>query len=252
MTEKKTEGAFWNNWKNSAIPATGTTISSPGGSARYPGWKGTATTTDVAVDPFVADLLQMNPQEIFQVSTLLKNAGYLRNASRKYNKTLGDAYSQASMEWSNESARTGRPNLTFRDFLLENVMAQAGGAAPQVPTRQVYNVTAAQIDADIEEIAMKRLGRSLQEEDRKAEWYNDLVKGVQKLYSQGVVSEPAKMVKNKKTGKMERVVTQTPGYSQEQVTQKITSAVEAADPESLARKERVDFTKWFFGRGGQD
>ena len=40
-------------------------------------------------------------------------------------------------------------------------------------------------------------------------------------------------------------------FSKEQISERITGAVEAADPESLARKERLDFTKWIFGRGGQ-
>lgn len=129
----------------------------------------------------------------------------------------------------------------------------AGGSKKkaEVPTRQVYNITPEQIDTDINEIALKTLGRTVTDADRDAEWYQDLVKGVQKLYAQGVVSEPAKMVKNKKTGKMERVVTQTPEFSKEQVTQRITEAVEAADPESLERKKRLDFTGWLYGQMGQ-
>lgn len=129
----------------------------------------------------------------------------------------------------------------------------AGGKKkkPTVPTRQIYDITPEQIDADIEEIAIKKLGRTLQDADRQADWYKDLIKGVQKLYAQGVVSQPSEIVTNKKTGKQERLVRQTPEFSKEKVTQKITSAVEAADPESLARKERLDFTKWIFGRGGQ-
>lgn len=115
-----TEGAFWNNWKGTAIPATGSTISKPNASGAYGGYKGSQSTS-VAVDPFIADLLQMDSKELLEVSQLLKDAGYLRNTTKKYNKTLGDAYSRASMDWSNESARTGRQDLTFRAFLSENI-----------------------------------------------------------------------------------------------------------------------------------
>jgi hypothetical protein len=128
----------------------------------------------------------------------------------------------------------------------------AGGKkkAPALPTRQVYQVTEDDIAADINEIALKRLGREIQDVDKDADWYQDLVKGINKLYSKGIVTT-TKEVKNAKTGKMEKVVTQTPGFSKEQISERITGAVEAADPESLARKERLDFTKWIFGRGGQ-
>lgn len=248
MTEKKREGAFWNNWKGTAIPASGSTISNPNASGTkgpYGGWKGgtTGTQTSLAVDPFVADLFRMTPEEIYQVSSLLKSAGYVRNTTRRYNKSLGDAYSEASQEWSVESARTGRPNLTFREFLIENMMPD--GTQERLPTRQVYNVTREQIDADVNNIAMNRLGRQLTNDDRQADWYRDLIKSVQKMYRAGVVSEPAKTVVNKKTGKKERVVEQTPQFSQKAVTSAITQALETADPVSLQRKKDLDFENWF-------
>lgn len=123
---------------------------------------------------------------------------------------------------------------------------------PAVPTRQVYNITPEQIDSDINDIAMKTLGRTIQAEDKNQDWYQDLVKGVQKLYARGVVTEPAKLVKNPKTGKMERVVGQTPEFSKEKVTSKIEEAVKGAAPVDVERKERVDFTKWLYSQmGGQ-
>lgn len=128
----------------------------------------------------------------------------------------------------------------------------AGGKkkAPALPTRQVYQVTEDEIDADIDEFLQKRAGRTLQDADRNEDWYKDLVSSINKLYSKGIVTTVAE-VKNPKTGKMEKVVTQTPGFSKEQIEKKITSAVEAADPESVARKQRIDNTKWLFSKGGQ-
>lgn len=135
-----TEGAFWNNWKGTAIPATGSTISRPNASG-VPAWKqGSTQGTSVAVDPFIADLLQMDSKELLAVSQLLKDAGYLRNTTSKYNKTLGDAYSRASMDWSNESARTGRQDLTFRAFLSENTTAPTGAGAKKPSTQRTVRV----------------------------------------------------------------------------------------------------------------
>jgi len=122
--------------------------------------------------------------------------------------------------------------------------------APALPTRQVYQVTEDEIAADIDEIMLKKAGRTIQDSDKQMGWYQDLVKGISKLYSEGIVTT-VKEVKNPKTGKMEKVVTQTPGFSKEQIEKKITSAVEAADPESVARKQRIDNTKWLLSQGGQ-
>ena len=162
-------------------------------------------------------------------------------------RAIWDLSVDGASDWYSTS--NGQQKITPEQYLGW----YAGGKKkkPAVPTRQIYDITPEQIDADIEEIAVKRLGRTLQDADRQADWYQDLIKGVQKLYAKGVVSQPAEIVTNKKTGKQERIVRQTPEFSKEKVTQRITSAVEAADPESLDRKQRLDFTKWFYGRGGQ-
>ena len=118
-----------------------------------------------------------------------------------------------------------------------------------LPTRQVYQVTEDEIAADIDEIMLKRAGRAIQDSDKQADWYQDLVKGISKLYSEGIVTS-VKEVKNPKTGKMEKVVTQTPGFSKEQIAQKITSTVEAADPVSVERKKNLEFANWAFERMG--
>ncbi len=121
---------------------------------------------------------------------------------------------------------------------------------PALPTRQVYQVTEDEIAADIDEIMLKKAGRTVQDSDKDMGWYQDLVKGISKLYSEGVVTT-VKEIKNPKTGKMEKVVTQAPGFSKEQIAEEITSTIEAEDPASVQRKQRIDNTKWLLSRGGR-
>lgn len=121
---------------------------------------------------------------------------------------------------------------------------------PALPTRQIYQVTEDEIAADIDEIMLKKAGRTVQDSDKDMGWYQDLVKGISKLYSEGVVTT-VKEVKNPKTGKMEKVVTQAPGFSKEQIAEEITSTIEAEDPASVQRKQRIDNTKWLLSRGGK-
>ena len=77
----------------------------------------------------------------------------------------------------------------------------AGGKkkAPALPTRQVYQVAEAEVDADIDEFLQKRAGRTLQDADRNEDWYKDLVSSINKLYSKGIVTTVAE-VKNPKPG----------------------------------------------------
>ena len=127
------EGAFWNNWKNSALPASGSTVSNVQGG--YAGYKG-GTTTGVATDPFAVALLNASPAEIKAIADLLVSAGYLRTSTNKYNKTLADAYSRANSDLAVDASRTGRTGLTLRQFLVENTVPVAAGGKAGGPSTQ--------------------------------------------------------------------------------------------------------------------
>lgn len=127
----------------------------------------------------------------------------------------------------------------------------AGGKKkkPSLPTRQIYQKTPEQIDADINELSQRVLGRTITDADKQADWYLDLTKGINKMLGKGIVTE-VKEVKNKKTGKMEKQVIQTPGVSTEAISERITGALEAADPMSLERTKNLEFANWAFQKMG--
>lgn len=120
---------------------------------------------------------------------------------------------------------------------------------PALPTRQIYQVPEEQIMSDIDTVAQKVLGRTIDDADKGEEWYNDLIKGINKMYQKGTVTT-VKEVVNPRTGKKEKQVIQTPGFSKEEIQQKITADVRTAAPVDVERKERVDFTKWLFSQAG--
>jgi hypothetical protein len=146
------------------------------------------------------------------------------------------------------STSNGQQKVTPQQYLEWYL----GGAKGQgnIPSRQVYMPTTEQIDADISKIAESTLGRTIQDTDKSADWYQDLVKGLNKLYSKGTVTT-VQTVTNPKTGKAETVTTTKPKVSTEKVAERITTALEAADPESLARKQRLDGIKWLYSMGGR-
>lgn len=130
------EGAFWNNWKNQALPSSGSTISNPQGG--YTGFKGGQT--GVAVDPFAVALLNASPAEVKAVADLLVAAGYLKKSTSKYNKTLADAYSRANSDLAVDASRTGRASLTLREFLQENAIPGTGKDGKGPSTQRVTRV----------------------------------------------------------------------------------------------------------------
>jgi len=129
----------------------------------------------------------------------------------------------------------------------------AGGSKKSGPkadlARSVYQYSPEQIDADINEVAQKVLGRQIVDADKSADWYQDLTNGLNKMISGGTTTT-TKLVKNKKTGKLEQVTTQTPEFTKEKAVETIESAVKAGDPVSVARKQNLDFANWAFEKMG--
>lgn len=174
----------------------------------------------------------------------------LRSLGQEVNKIqargLWDLAVAGASDWYSTS--NGQQKVTPQQY-LEWYLGGSKGSG-NVPSRQVYMPTTEQIDADISKIAESTLGRTIQDVDKTADWYQDLVKGLNKLYSKGTVTK-VKTVTNPKTGKAETVTTTTPKVSTEKVAERITTALEAADPESLARKQRLDGIKWLYSMGGK-
>jgi hypothetical protein len=159
-------------------------------------------------------------------------------------RALWDTAVAGASDWYSTS--NGQQKITPEQYLEWYLGGKKGG---NVPSRQIYMPTTEQVDADINKLASPTLGREIQDADKNADWYKDLVKGIQKLYSKGVVTT-VETVKNPKTGKVETVTKQTPKFSTEQVTEKITTALESADPESAERAKRINNTKWLFSQRG--
>lgn len=161
-------------------------------------------------------------------------------------RSLWDIAVSGASDWYSTSQ--GTQKVTPQQYLTWYLGSQK--PAPEVPSRSIYEYSPEQLGAKIDEVAQSLLGRSITDADKTASWYQGLNKTLSDMAMQGSVTEPTKLVKNPKTGKMERVTIQRPEVTTEGMTQTITSALEKADPESLARKQRIDFTKWLYGQMG--
>ena len=244
------ESAFYNNWKNSGLPASGGVISSSNGSNAYTGYKGGNTNTAKA-DPKILDLMNMGPKDFADTVNLLKAAGYIKSAPKKYNKDLGNAYVLANQELVSEAQRTGRPTLTLRQFLVENPKTPSGtgSGTANLPSRNIYKYTEADRIKIIDDVSQTLRGQGVTEEDKKAQWYKDLRSSIDNMINTGTLSTTQK-VKNPKTGKLEVQTVATPGFSQEKAAAVAETTIRKATPEDVARQERVGFTDWMFKQLG--
>jgi hypothetical protein len=244
---------FFNNYGNTATAAGGYANKVYFGTTKSPAAKGVIRGQKVDITTDIDQTMSITEaKRLYLTDEALRNKW--NTTLRKNGITADPIQARAIWDLSVDGASdwyatsNGQQKVTPEQYLTW----YAGGKkkAPALPTRQVYQVTEDEIAADIDEIMLKKAGRTIQDSDKQMGWYQDLVKGISKLYSEGIVTT-VKEVKNPKTGKMEKVVTQTPGFSKEQIAQEITSTIEAEDPASVERKKRIDNTKWLLSQGGQ-
>lgn len=202
---------------------------------------------------YMQSLLLKDPKTYRQVQTAVFQA-----SGRKY--STADDLGKWLQTVAQNLQQAARQDTTLSNVNIEAVVnagivnrannpifAKAG--AENLPTRQIYAKTKAEVETDINSQAEKVLGRSITPNDMEQQWYKDLRKGIRALYNEGILTTTEK-VKNPKTGKMENVVKQVPQFSAEQVTEQITTALEEADPMSLERKKNLEFANWAFQKMG--
>jgi hypothetical protein len=160
-------------------------------------------------------------------------------------RALWDLSVDGASDWYATS--NGTQKVTPEQYLGWYTGGQKKAPKPDL-SRSIYEYAPEQIDADVDEIAQKRLGRTINEEDRAADWYKNLVTAISDMAAKGTISK-VEDVRNPKTGKLERVTRQIPKFTKEKATAAIEKAVTAADPEAVERMARIDFAKRY-GIGG--
>ena len=193
----------------------------------------------------------MTPQQRKALITSLKNAGYNPpNVSEVYTDQLANEYLKAIGANQIRSKQFGE--ISFSEFLAEktienNALKKAGGGLTTVTDTDIDIVrkTKGQIDQDISEIAIKVLGRDISEEDKAEEWYANLVNSIGKMYEKGtktVTTSTSRAGDGRTVSGSKRVV--TPSVSEADIDALIERRLRTNDPESVGRKERLDFVSW--------
>ena len=194
----------------------------------------------------------MTPQQRKALITSLKNAGYNPpNVSEVYTDQLANEYLKAIGANQIRSKQFGE--ISFNEFLAEktienNALKKSGGGGLTTVTDtdvDIVRKTKGQIDQDISEIAIKVLGRDISDEDKAEEWYTNLVNSIGKMYEKGtktVTTSTSRAGDGRTVSGSKRVV--TPSVSEADIDALIERRLRQGDPESVGRKERLDFVSW--------
>jgi hypothetical protein len=193
----------------------------------------------------------MKPAQRKALITSLKNAGYNPpNVSEVYTDQLANEYLKAIQENSVRSRQFGE--ISFNEFLTEktienNALKKSGtGLTTTVDTDvDIVRKTKGQIDQDISEIAIKVLGRDISEEDKVEDWYKNLVNSIGKMYEKGtktVTTATTRRGDGSTVSGSKRIV--TPSVAEADIDALIERRLRKNDPESVGRKERLDFVSW--------
>jgi light-regulated signal transduction histidine kinase (bacteriophytochrome) len=193
----------------------------------------------------------MSPAQRKALITSLKNAGYNPpNVSEVYTDQLANEYLKAIQENSVRSRQFGE--ISFNEFLTEktienNALKKSGtGLTTTVDTDvDIVRKTKGQIDQDISEIAIKVLGRDISEEDKVEDWYKNLVNSIGKMYEKGtktVTTATTRRGDGSTVSGSKRIV--TPSVAEADIDALIERRLRKNDPESVGRKERLDFVSW--------
>lgn len=203
---------------------------------------------DILADP-------KNKQQLIDVQkNLIKNFGWNGKADGQWTVSFQNALQNI------EQARIGLPKSLqsdLRSFIVKPTISiqgiigkgGAGGGTTTTTdvTKSVEKMTQADIDALINKNAQDILGRELTAQDKASGWYKNLNDGIQKMINEGTTYKDV-TTRGAAGSTTSRVI--TPGFTQEKAGQMIQSTLKTADPESLARKERVDFMSWMFNNLG--
>lgn len=121
-------------------------------------------------------------------------------------------------------------------YELLNMSMQGASATGIDTTRQINKYDADVLKEVANSIALKKRGAKLTEQELK-----DAIALADTLIQKGTVTKTEK-VRNPKTGKMENVVTVTPGYSEERFSAELGKKIEKENPEMVERRKAFEFS----------
>jgi hypothetical protein len=190
-----------------------------------------------------------NKQLLIEVQKdLIKNFGWTGKADGKYSLSFQNAVASAAE--TRDTLPKSLRGTTFRGFLSNpgvDLGIKGGAGAGAVTSRKqtdvsITKMTEGEINQDINDISVKILGREITAEDKNQDWYKGLVSSINKMVEKGTTTVTEQRGLGSAATRNKYVT--TPAFAQEDIEALIERRLKKADPESLARTERIDFITW--------
>lgn len=200
----------------------------------------------VKLESYVVTLLKENPKVYASIKKSVETV-----TGRKLNdpNAVG-AYVAKLAENIYQSDNPTAKMVPIEDYLRLAAQYRSSTTKPKPDlSRSIYQYSPEQIDAKADEITRDIGGFAVTDEVKAQPWYKDLTKAINEMVMRGTVTT-TKQVKNPKTGKIENVTIQKPEVTTEAITEKIKTAVMAADPISVERKQNLEFAYWAMKKMG--
>jgi hypothetical protein len=187
------------------------------------GFQNIAAGVDVTVDEAIDSLTKAQKT---QIATLLEKAGFTVRTPAELGYILSTAFPNVGKNWKDF------PDLFAQ--IKDQIIAQPKDTEPSI-TRSIAKYDESVLKEVAQSIALKKRGAMLNDDELK-----QAVDLANSLISKGTVTE-TKKVRNPKTGKIENVVTTTPGFSQERFGVELGKKIEEQSPEMVERRKAFGF-----------
>lgn len=212
-----------------------------GSGGGYSGGKPFAADKTVSVTDKINEFYQWTPAQYNAFVNKLRAQKYIGKSEKVDPSKVASLWTTAVNEASKYYSATGGKNKMTVDGILSwyskgNVDADA---VANEPTRQIYQYKKEDIYAVINNVYESTLGRKPTQAELDSQYAP-----LEKQINQGTVTTTKKSVKNAKTGKLETVVTQTPGFSADAAKLTIEESLKKTNPDDFDRKKRIDFADW--------
>ena len=239
-----TELSPLDSWKASL---GGSTTTAPGVAGRvyvgdetvYEGARLVKRDKTISVTDKINEFYQWTPEQYDAFVTKLKNQKYIGKNQKVDPTKVASIWTTAVNEASKYYSATSGANKMTVDGIL--TWYSKGNTSEEdmidEPTRQIYKYKKEDIYSIINNVYESTLGRMPTQEELEAQYAP-----LEKQVSQGTLTTTKRGVKNKKTGKVETVVTQVPGFSTEAAKMTIEESLKKANPDDFDRKKRIDFS----------
>lgn len=194
---------------------------------------------EVTANELLNKFYNWSPEEVNAFDSKIKSLGIVDTSKPVDPDTRQNVYVNSVARASQFYALSNGANKS--DGSLEGTLlafkgtGPGGSGTPNLPRRNIQNISDATINAIIDNVSQNKLQRDITDPTQRAA----IVQKIKKQIAEGTLTT-TKKIKNPKTGKMEEV-TQTTGLSPEDIQLQLGEDLEKSNAQDFELSKRLEF-----------